>query len=144
MCQLNFVTAMCFKGTSLESLLLPKQHSPAVRAAWMDPAMAQFPAWGHHWPRVPLHCLFSSLCGWKGGSHPVHSLPHVTGSPGRAAQPYGDVGSVEHPFHWGWGQLDGAPGPGSCSQARAQLSQIMSAQPTCISSCFALREKRFL
>lgn len=35
------------------------------------------------------------------------------------------------------------PGPVSC-QARAQLSKIMSAQPTCISSCFALREKRFL
>lgn len=36
------------------------------------------------------------------------------------------------------------PGSASCCQTRAQLSKIMSAQPTCISLSFALRERRFL
>lgn len=144
MCQLNFVSAMCFKR------LIPGDPPPPPWAAQpgcpgcTDPAMAQLPAWGLHWLRVPLLCLFSSLWGWKGGSHAVPSPPHVTGSPGRAAQPYGNVGSMECRFHWGWGQLDGATWPWELQPSSSTVSQIMSAQPTCVSSCSALRQKRFL
>lgn len=144
MCQLNFVTAMCFKRHVPGEPSAPRAAQPGHQG-WMDgPNRGSVPSLGTPLARGPpvlpvflpmwLERWLSSLTPARPTSRGPQAglLSHMGMLAPWSAASTGDGDSCMEP-----------PGPGSC-QARAQLSKIMSAQPTCISSCFALREKRFL
>lgn len=143
--QLNFVTAMCFKRHIPGEPPPPRAAQPGHQdlvgwtQTWLSSQPGDTTGSGSPWTAcfplsvagkvalVPCPACPTSRCPQAG------LLSHMGMLAPWSAAATGDGDSWMEP-----------PGPVSCCQAPAQLSKIMSAQPTCISSCFALREKRFL